>query len=285
MRRTLAFLTVALGGSAVACGAIDEPTRVFVEQMADNQGLPDHLLTALVWTESSFCPGAVSQSGAIGYGQLMPATARGMHVNPYDAQQNIWGAAHYLRQQWDTFHDWNLALAAYNAGPGAVMKFRGVPPFSETQRYVTKVLGTYAQLVATFGPKTTPNPLPVRRLAALAPPVPASVTSPQATVTKGASQATVKVPSRLLTASRPTSAITTAAGRSAAANTPQAASPGTTSTALPVSAFLIVRPTLTPAENPTPAQASMTVVMPASRAESATSTLVTAQLNAQADAP
>ncbi len=155
-------LALAVHGAALACGAIDEPTRAFVERMAQNQGLPEHLLTALVWTESNFCPRAVSSAGAIGYGQLMPATARGMHVNPYDAQQNIWGAAHHLRQQWDTFHDWPKAIAAYNAGPGAVQKFGGIPPFAETQRYVTKVLGTYAQLVATFAPKTTPTPMPAR---------------------------------------------------------------------------------------------------------------------------
>jgi soluble lytic murein transglycosylase-like protein len=63
-----------------------------------------------------------------------------------EPQWNLWGSARYLRQQWDTFQDWRLALAAYNAGPGAVRKYRGVPPYPETQKYVRDVLWVYQWL-------------------------------------------------------------------------------------------------------------------------------------------
>ncbi len=91
----------------------------------------------------SFCPTAVSPAGAIGLGQLMPGTAAILGVDPWDPAQNLWGTAKYLRQQYDTFGDWELSLAAYNAGPNAVRKYRGVPPFTETQSYIRRVLSVY----------------------------------------------------------------------------------------------------------------------------------------------
>lgn len=147
-------LTLALGGAAHAACTPDQTTRLLVERTAATHGLPPFLLTALVMRESGFCPNAVSHAGAIGYGQLMPATARSLGVNPYDPQQNLWGAAKYLRQQWDTFKDWRLALAAYNAGPGAVIRYGGIPPYQETQAYVRNVLGTYNQLAGLSRPAT-----------------------------------------------------------------------------------------------------------------------------------
>ncbi|ABW35002.1 Lytic transglycosylase catalytic (plasmid) [Deinococcus geothermalis DSM 11300] len=137
---------LALGGAAHAACTPDQTTRLLVERTAATHGLPPFLLTALVLRESGFCPDAVSRTGAIGYGQLMPATARGLGVNPHDPQQNLWGAAKYLRQQWDTFKNWRLALAAYNAGPSAVIRYGGIPPYQETQAYVRNVLGTYTTL-------------------------------------------------------------------------------------------------------------------------------------------
>lgn len=103
-------------------------------------GLDPLLLTALLNIESAFDVDAVSSSGAIGLGQLMPFTARSLGVDPMDPAQNVGGAAKYLSRQinrWKSAHDpASLALASYNAGPGAVERYNGIPPYSETQNYV-----------------------------------------------------------------------------------------------------------------------------------------------------
>lgn len=96
-----------------------------------------------MYTESRYCPDAVSPKGALGLGQLMPGTARELGVDPFDPAQNLAGAARYLRLQLDAFGSLELALAAYNAGPGAVRKHGGVPPFAETRAYVREVARLY----------------------------------------------------------------------------------------------------------------------------------------------
>ena len=99
------------------------------------------LFQALVWQESRFNPVARSHKGAIGYAQLMPGTAAQLGVNPHDPAQNLDGGARYLLLQLQTFRSPMLALAAYNAGPGAVQKYRNsVPPYRETRDYVIRVL-------------------------------------------------------------------------------------------------------------------------------------------------
>jgi soluble lytic murein transglycosylase-like protein len=103
--------------------------------------VPEELFLRLVSTESNFHPSARSSKGAIGLAQLMPHTARLLGVNPFDPGQNLDGGARYLSQQYRRFGDWRLALAAYNAGPGAVERYRGVPPYAETQNYVRRILG------------------------------------------------------------------------------------------------------------------------------------------------
>ncbi|MCM1003334.1 MAG: lytic transglycosylase domain-containing protein, partial [Candidatus Gastranaerophilales bacterium] len=92
-----------------------------------------------------FNPNATSHCGAMGLMQLMPATAQGLGVtNAYDAEQNIEGGTKYLKGLMDRFgNDKSLALAAYNAGPNAVKKYGGIPPYAETQNYVKSVLGKY----------------------------------------------------------------------------------------------------------------------------------------------
>jgi len=103
--------------------------------------LPTGLLDALVWTESRYNPLAVSHVGAAGLGQLMPATAKELGVtNRFDPVSNIDGAARYLRQMLDRFGVVHLALAAYNAGPGAVTRAGGIPRNGETPAYVRNVL-------------------------------------------------------------------------------------------------------------------------------------------------
>lgn len=103
--------------------------------------LPTGLLDALVWTESRYNPLAVSTAGAAGLGQLMPGTARALGItNRYDPGTNILGAARYLRQMLDRFGLVHLAVAAYNAGPGAVERAGGIPINGETPNYVRDVL-------------------------------------------------------------------------------------------------------------------------------------------------
>lgn len=111
----------------------------------------DHLLIkAIIRVESCFDKYAVSRVGAKGLMQLMPATAQQMGVqNPFNAEDNIRGGIRYFSLMLNRFdNDTKLALAAYNAGPGAVEKYRGIPPFKETQRYVKKVLGHYRRYSA-----------------------------------------------------------------------------------------------------------------------------------------
>lgn len=108
--------------------------------------LPPGLLDALVWTESRYNPVAVSKAGAAGLGQLMPATARDLGVvNRFDPVANLNGAANYLRQMLNKFGQVHLALAAYNAGPGAVERARGIPRNRETPAYVRTVLRHWRQ--------------------------------------------------------------------------------------------------------------------------------------------
>ena len=118
-----------------------------VQRAADQTGVDPRLLSAVAWTESDFNPGSSSSAGAQGLMQLMPQTAAGLGVDPHDPGQALLGGARYLKQQLDTFGgNPQLALAAYNAGPTAVRKAGGIPPFAETQAYVSKVLSRYHQL-------------------------------------------------------------------------------------------------------------------------------------------
>ena len=104
-------------------------------------GLPTGLLDALIWTESRYNPFAISGAGAAGLGQLMPKTARELGVaNRFDPRANLWAAARYLRQMLDKFGMVHLAVAAYNAGPGAVERAGGIPLNGETPSYVRNVL-------------------------------------------------------------------------------------------------------------------------------------------------
>ena len=109
--------------------------------VARKHGIPEDLFLRLFQQESGWNPAARSHKGARGLAQLMPATAAKLGVNPNDPLQNLEGGARYLRQQYNTFGNWQLALAAYNAGPGAVQKYRGIPPYRETKNYVRIIHG------------------------------------------------------------------------------------------------------------------------------------------------
>ncbi|MDP2085201.1 MAG: lytic transglycosylase domain-containing protein [Gemmobacter sp.] len=108
---------------------------------ATRHNVPEDLFLRLVQQESGFNPGAVSSKGATGLAQLMPDTARLLGVDISDPHQNLDGGARYLARMHARFGNWRLALAAYNAGPEAVAKHGGVPPYAETQGYVKAILG------------------------------------------------------------------------------------------------------------------------------------------------
>ncbi len=111
-----------------------------VRQRAEEMGLDPDLAVRQMMAESGGNPNAVSSAGAIGLMQLMPATAQELGVDPRDPVQNIDGGLRYYKQMMDRFGDPRLALAAYNAGPGNVQKYGGVPPFKETQNYISKLM-------------------------------------------------------------------------------------------------------------------------------------------------
>lgn len=108
---------------------------------ARKHGVPEDLFLRLVQQESGWNPVAVSTKGATGLAQLMPDTAEHLGVDINDAKENLEGGARYLRMMYDKFGTWELALAAYNAGPAAVEEHDGVPPFEETKGYVKAILG------------------------------------------------------------------------------------------------------------------------------------------------
>lgn len=108
---------------------------------ARKHGVPEDLFLRLVQQESGWNAGAVSHKGATGLAQLMPGTAARLGVDANVPEQNLDGGARYLRMMYDKFGSWRLALAAYNAGPGAVEQHGGIPPYTETKNYVKAILG------------------------------------------------------------------------------------------------------------------------------------------------
>lgn len=129
------------GAASFSTSPFDE----LIEEAAQRHGVDADLVRAVIKVESNFDPQAVSAAGAKGLMQLMDSTAATLGVrNSFDVAQNIEGGVSYLAQQLQRFRgDPRLALAAYNAGPGAVQKYGGVPPFTETQTYVQRVLNYY----------------------------------------------------------------------------------------------------------------------------------------------
>lgn len=131
-------------GGASAAQTVPAALTPLIAQNASTYGVDPALIKAVIANESGFNPGATSPVGAQGLMQLMPSTAAGLGVaNAYDPVQNISAGTRYLRSLYDRFGDWKLAVAAYNAGPGAVQKYNGIPPYHETQNYVASVFQSY----------------------------------------------------------------------------------------------------------------------------------------------
>lgn len=142
----LASLPNNVAASTSAPAEVDQ----IIQQVSAKYHVEASLIRSIVQHESGFNPLSKSAAGAMGLMQLMPATARGLGVkNPYNAQENIEGGVKYFKQLLDQYGgDEKMALAAYNAGPGNVAKYGRIPPFSETQNYVKKVMNTYTQMHA-----------------------------------------------------------------------------------------------------------------------------------------
>ncbi len=135
-------ITPSKGGSLRYGGRYNGPYLDMARAAARRHGVPEDLFLRLIQQESGWNHRAKSHKGALGLAQLMPATARRLNVNPRVPRENLEGGARYLRQQYDRFRSWRLALAAYNAGPEAVQKYGGVPPYRETKNYVRKIWGS-----------------------------------------------------------------------------------------------------------------------------------------------
>ncbi len=127
-------------------GAVPAELAPIFQAAEERFGLPAGLLEAVASVESNFDPSAVSSAGAEGMMQLMPTTAASLGINPFDPTQAIWGAAQLLSSYLARFGSLDLALAAYNAGPGAVEAYGGIPPYPETEAYVPKVLSAMESL-------------------------------------------------------------------------------------------------------------------------------------------
>lgn len=143
-------------GAAVI--ALPEPAQLFrappeqvvqlIRESSARHAVPASIVEAVAWQESRFNHAAVSSKGARGVMQLLPTTASDLGVDPSDLRGNIDGGAAYLAQQLKRFGDVKLALAAYNAGPKAVERYGGVPPYAETQSYVRAIMARLAAVPA-----------------------------------------------------------------------------------------------------------------------------------------
>ena len=133
-------------GSAVAARTPRAEIERVIEASAADYDVDPALIEAIIENESGFDANATSSAGARGLMQLMPQTADALGVtDSYDAAQNVCGGTRYLRSLLDRFGKVELAVAAYNAGPDAVLKYGGVPPYEQTRRYVRNVLASYAR--------------------------------------------------------------------------------------------------------------------------------------------
>ncbi len=135
---------------------IDAVSKVTIKELivkhSMEMGLDPALALSIAKTESGFCHNKTSRHGAVGVFQLMPSTAKRLGYNPYRVQENIKGGIAYYKMMYKMFGSTELALAAYNAGPGTVKKYNGIPPFTETRKFVSSIMNNYNSL------KVNPDP-------------------------------------------------------------------------------------------------------------------------------
>lgn len=145
LRASRRIVSNTFGNPFARVSAVPQSLTPFIDEAARAHRVDPRLVAAVIRRESAFNVNAVSPVGASGLMQLMPSTARFLGVNDvFDARQNIFGGTRYLRELLDTFNgDLDLTLAAYNAGPGAVAKYKGIPPYRETRAYVASVRAYY----------------------------------------------------------------------------------------------------------------------------------------------
>lgn len=132
----------------------------FIEQSGQQYGVPPSLIAATLNQESGFDPNAISPAGAEGIAQFMPQTAASENVNPWDPKSAIPGLAHMLQSGFAQFGSWALSLAAYNAGSAAVQQYGGIPPYKETQNYVSSILSSEKNYSSLDASQSSPSPSP-----------------------------------------------------------------------------------------------------------------------------
>lgn len=152
-RKIITILFIAF--STLACFPVhsfaDATSKVTVKELivscSKEMGLDPALALCIAHAESGFSQNKVSKGGAIGVFQLMPNTAKKLGINPYKMKDNIQGGIKYYKMMYKMFGSTELALAAYNAGPGNVKKYNGIPPFKETQKFVSSIMKNYNALL------------------------------------------------------------------------------------------------------------------------------------------
>jgi soluble lytic murein transglycosylase-like protein len=167
-KRTGRLVTVSVATAKPAGKTASANIAQIVEDAAKANGMDPLLVHSVIQVESNYNPKAVSSAGARGLMQLMPGTARQLGVtDSFDPRQNIEAGVKYLKQLKDQYQDDNLALAAYNAGPGSVQKYKSVPPYPETRDYVQRVGERYVEARKAAGiapvvalPPAVPQELP-----------------------------------------------------------------------------------------------------------------------------
>lgn len=135
--------------SAAAVSLGDRPFADLIQVYAKKRDLNPHLVSAMIEQESGSDPNIISPKGAQGLMQLMPDLSKQFNIDPFDPEMNIKVGTQYFADMYKRFGQVDLALAAYNAGPGAVDKYGGIPPYPETQNYVSSILARVAQLEAS----------------------------------------------------------------------------------------------------------------------------------------